>query len=277
MATTQYNAAGFERVQVGRSSGGLPYYGGLTGGSASGYGLTRLYAANAADATMPEPTTVPIEGDDGIDAQFQFDVTELETFQLTFGRQDYAVLNDVQGTSNIDLQSTYSMALRNPKGRDFTDMFVLLSRRAQKRNGTTGGGYEHVLIPLATLTYTGSTMGTQGAGYYNYSVTANYVDRTFYGTKLGSDASEVGGKDNGSSFEFVTDYPVSIDVWEEDGSATDFTPTQTIRTSGTVLAWSWDKTATAASTKSVSVSSGDITFTAGTDGDLIVAIYEVAS
>lgn len=278
MPTTSNNAAGFDRIQYAVSSSGIPTDYASLANDDSPLGLTRLFAAQAADVSLPEPTTVQIPGDDGVDAQFQFDVTELERFALSMGRSNYAFVNNIQGTSNIDLQSTYSMLPRNPKGRDFTDIFLLLTRRSQKRNGTTGGGYEHVVVPNATGSYLGSSYETQGAGVFNYQVSSNYVNQTFYGNALGGDANEVGGKDFASSFELNTDYPVTIDVYRSDGTATSFTPTQTPRTGGTIIAWDAGDLAlaTVPSTIAVTLSTGDFTFTAPDSGDYIIVLYEVS-
>lgn len=274
--TTTYNAAGFDRIQYAVSTGGIPTdYASLS--TDAGAGLTRLYAAQAADVSIPESTVVQVEGDDGVDAQFQFDVTELEQFALTMGRNNNAFINTIQGSTAIDVQSTWDMLMRNPKGRDFTDMFFLLSRRAQKRNGTTGAGYHHVIVPLSTGTYLGSAFATQAAGAFNYSVTANYVDQTWYGNALGADANEVGGKNFASSFEFVSNYNVSIDVYKSDGAATSYTPNQSYRSGGIVLAWDAGDLAlaTVPTTLSITPSSGDFTFVAPGSGDYIVFIYEV--
>jgi len=274
--TTNYNAAGFDRIQYAVSTGGIPTdYASLS--ADAGAGLTRLYAAQAADVSIPEGSTVQIEGDDGVDAQFQFDVTELEAFALTLGRNNNAFINTIQGTTAIDLQSTWDVLARNPKGRDFTDMFFLLTRRAQKRNGTTGAGYHHVIVSLATGTYLGSAFGTQAAGAFNYNVVANYVDQTWFGNALGSDANEVSGKNFASSFEFVTDCAVSIDIYKSDGAATSYTPNQSYRSGGTVLAWDCGDLAlaTVPATLAITPSGGDFTFTAPDSGDYIAFIYEV--
>lgn len=277
MATTSGNAAGFDRIQYAVSSSGIPTdFASLS--VDAGAGMTRLFAAQAADVSLPAGDTVNIPGDDGTDAQFLFDPIELEQFALTLGRNNYAFINQLQGTTNIDLQSTFTMLMRNPKGRDFTDIFFLLSRRANKRNGTTGAGYEHVVVPLATGQYLGSAFATREGGAYNYNVTANFVQQTFWGNALGAGANEVGDKDEAPSFEFYSDYPMTIDVYKSNGSATSYTPNQTFRTGGTVLAWDAGDLAlaTVPTTLAITESSGNFTFTAPGSGDYIVFLYEVA-
>lgn len=275
MPTTTGNSAGFDRIQYAVSTDGIPTdFSGIASDAVAG--LSRLAAAQAADVSIPAPNVVTIPGDDGIDAQFLFDVTELESFEMTVGRSNYGFVNALQGTSTINLQSAISMLPRNPKGRDYPDMFFLLTRRAQLRDGSTGAGYEHVLVPKATVAYLGSPFETQGEGVYTYQVTANYVPQTFYGQALGAGGTEVGGKNEMSSFEMYSEYPVTVDVYKSDGTATSFTPSKTPRTGGLLLAWDAGDLAlaTAPTTLSVSLSEGDITFTAPDSGDYIIALYE---
>lgn len=277
MATTTGSSAGFDRIQYAPSVSGIPTaYTGLA--ADSGLGLTRLYAAQAADTSLPESVTTNIDGDDGVSDQFLFDATELEGFSLSLGRTNYGFINTIQGTTSIDMQSTYSMLPRNPKGRDFADMFFLLTRRAQKRDGTTGSGYEHLIVPKCNGTYLSGPFGARAAGVYNFNVVANTVDQTFYGNPLGSDASEVGTKGEVSSFEFFTDYRVTIDVYKSNGVATSYTPSQAPRTSGTVIAWDCGDLALATipTTLAATESSGSFTFTAPGSGDHIIFLYEVA-
>lgn len=277
MATTTANAAGFERVQFAVAESGIPAaYSGMSTDTV--LGMTRLFAAQAAEVSVPAPEAVPIEADDGVDAQFQFDVTELENFEMTLGRSNHAFVNAIQGTAAIDMQSELSALLRNPKGRAFTNLAFLLTRRAQLRDGATGGGYEHVLLQNATATYLGSAFETQGAGAYGYQIVANLVNQTFYGNPLGADSNEVGGKNNGTGIEFYTQHPITIDVYKSDGAATTFTPTQTPRTGGLILAWDAGDLALATSptTIALTLSNGDFSFTAPDSGDFIVVLYEVA-
>lgn len=275
MPTTRARSAGFTRAWIAKTStAGIPTdIANLANDADNALTLSRLFAAQSADLSLPEDEVVSIEGDDGVDGQFNFESIELLNFQLTLGRNDFTTINLVQGTSNVDLQSTFDMALVQPLDRDFVDCFLLLTRRSQDDN--SAGKYENWLIPNAVLSYRGSAFSTRQAASYSYSVTANRTTKTFYGATL---SSSIGGKTAASAFIIYSDYPLAIDVWREDGTETDFVVGHTPRTGGNVLGWSWDES-TAPTTKTVTYNTpvaGSWNITAGTSGDLVIILYELA-
>lgn len=271
MVTNVYNSAGFARLWYAKSDKGKPnLLSDLTAGATDGTGLNRLYAAQTADLSLADDERVNIEGDDGVDAQFSFEATELLSFNMSLGRQDFSFLNVTQGTSSIDLQSESNMVLLQPQDRSFTDMFFMLSRRSLDSDGVSK--YANVIVPQATGTYLGSAFGTRAAGAFNYSITANRTVNTFYGADL---SASLGGKTKSVAFEFITDKPAMIDVWKQDAASTAFTPSQPIDPNGILIGWQYNESTGTVGTVSLTESSGDITFTAVDEDDYIYALYEI--
>lgn len=275
MTTTRTRSAGFSRAWYVKSTSGIPTdTANLTADADSATSFTRLYAASSAGLDLSESVVVPIEGDDGVDGQFIFESSELLTFNLTVGRKDFAHDNLLAGTSTIDLQSTFSMQMIEPQDRDFVDTFYIFTRRSQDDN--SAGKYENILVPLTNGKSLGSPFQTRAAGAFNYQINANRVTQTFYGADL---SSSVGGKEAATAFRIFSDYPLMIDVWKQDGVETDFLPAHTPRTGGNVLAWN-KSGSSAPTTQSITydspVSGSWNLDAAGTDGDIVIILYELA-
>lgn len=262
--TTQGRAAGFAYAWWQKSTSGVPtVLADLSAGAANATGLNRLYAAQSADFAFPEDEVVPIEGDDDVDGQFLFPAIELINFTLTVGRTDHALTNAIQGTAAEIMQTTWELNFLQPANRLFTDMFLLLTRRAQD-GASSAARYENFITPLATMSDLGTAFQTRAAAAQNFKVAGNRVTKTFYGKTL---------TNNSPVYRFYSNYPVMIDVWKENGVATTFAASKTPKTGGTHLGFSWDGSGVPV-TKAITKSSGSFTFTAGTNNHYIIALYE---
>lgn len=271
MATSLTNinawlAAGFDRAQFVLSTSGLVKISDLT--APNGRGMARINGVKAANWQFGEDVKVPIEGDDIILAKITFEGDTLPTFDLTASEFNAAFVNTLQGTSTIDVQSTYDVIPIGPSDRDIDDLMIMLTRRApSQKSGSEGSGYENVLFPLCEVSFRGTGSQFQAAGEYTMSVTVNRVTQTPWGLDLGP---SVGGKEKVAGFIFFSEQPASLAAFKEDGLATSFTLPLTIASNAQAIGFD-----NAGATKAVTVSGNDVTVTAGAGGDRLTVLYEV--
>jgi len=269
---SQFITGGFERVQYALSSSGLPY--GTAPSPDSGQGMTIVEGAKAANPTLGDAEVLQITGDNGVRGAIQFPSNSLPTFDLIFADLTAAFLNAVQGTTTDDAQSIYDFLLIDPEDAPVVDLFLMLTQKAVSTEaGSEGNGYFTVLFPLCTATLTGLPNMQTGAneGQFTWSVTVNRVSQLPWGESL-SVASH--GTTKASGFVFFSEAIPTIDIFTQNGTTATYTPTQTLNSNDQVIAW--NDIAGTTGTLSITPSTGDFTFTAGTSGEVTLFLYEVA-
>ena len=264
---SQWAAAGFDRAQFVGSESGLLEFADLS--TTAGRGMTVINEVKSANWQFGEDVTVPLEGDDQVFGKITFEGDTLPKFDLGVSELAVAMVNEIQGTSIINVQSVYDFLAIGPTARDYTDQIVMLTRRAiATEAGSEGGGYESVLFPLCTLSFRGTGNTFQAQGEYTFSVTVNPVTQTPWGIDL--DGSVV-GKEKVAGFMFFSQSAPTFDVFKEDGILTSYTLTQTIASNSQLIGFDKD-----GATKALGLSSNDATFSAGSSGDRMTILYEVA-
>ncbi len=269
----QWLQAGFERVQFVLSTNGRPYGALPAAGSVSGMSI--LKGANAANITLPAAEILQIPGDNGVRGAIQFAGNALPTFDLTFADFTGTFVDAVQGTTEVDGQSIYDFFLLDPANRAFADIFLLLTQRGVSTvSGEEGNGYANVIFPLCTVGYQGPGAMSTGANasLHTFNVTVNRASVLPWGTPL---ATGTHGTTQAGGFVFFSEKIPTFDIFRQNNSDTDFTPTQSLNANEQVIAWDGSAGGTP-STLSVGVTSGDVTFTAQTNENVTTALYEVA-
>lgn len=265
---SNWGAGGFDRAQFVLSASGLLKMSDLSVNN--GRGMTVINEVKAANWQFGEDVTISLEGDDGVFGKITFEGDTLPKFDLTVSELAVAMVNSIQGTTIVDVQSIYDFLAIGPEARDYTDQFLMLTRRAiATETGSEASGYESVIFPLCTLSYRGTGYAYQQAGEYTFSVTVNPVTQTPWGIDL--DGS-VTGKEKVAGFMFFSEAPPTFDVFKEDGVATTYTLTQTIAANSQLIGFD-----NAGATNSLGLTSNDATFTAGASGDRLTILYEVAA
>ena len=264
---SNWGTAGFDRAQFVLSASGLLKMSDLSAGT--GRGMTVINEVKAANWQFGEDVTVSLEGDDGVFGKITFEGDTLPKFDLTVSELAVAMVNAIQGTSIVDVQTTYDFLAIGPEARDYTDLFLMLTRRAvSTESGSEASGYETVIFPLCTLSFRGTGLAFQSAGEYTFSVTVNPVTQTPWGIDL---SGSVTGKEKVAGFMFFSEAPPTFDVFKEDGVLTAYTLTQTIASNSQLIGFE-----DAGATESLGLSSNDATFTANSSGDRLTILYEVA-
>jgi hypothetical protein len=270
---SQWVSGGFAKVQFAKSSSGLPYDAANLPAQGAGVGMTDVGGASAADVSFGEAIVQQIQGDDGVRGAITFPSQELPTFSLTTADFTMSLANTLQGTTTDDAQSVYDFFILDPADRQFTDVFIMLTRQSVSTEaGSTGSGYESVIFPLCDMTYQGPSGFQTGpnAGSHSFTITIKTrVSQLPWGETLTTGAH---GTTGASGFMFWSESIPTFDVYRQDGSTTAYTPTKSLATNEQVIGWN-DVTGTI-ETLSTSVSSGDFTFTAATADELSVFLYE---
>lgn len=270
----QFVAAGFERAQFAISSSGLPFNTASPPAQDAVVGMTILQGAKAANPTLGAAEILQITGDNGVRASIQFPSNANPQFDLSFTDMTGAFLNAIQGTTTIDLQSVYDFFTLNPGNPPQIDIALLLTTRGQSTEaGNEGTGYYSLLFPLCTavLTQLPNMQTGPNEGTFGFSVNVNSVSKLPWGTALSQGTH---GTTSASGFLFFSKGIPTFDVYRHDGTATSFTPTQTLNSNEQMIAWN-DIDGTPV-TLAVTPSSGDVTFTAQTADDYQLTMYEVA-
>lgn len=285
MAATLLNidkwiSGGFTRVQWAVSSSGRPYDTSNAPSAGNGVGMTILYGATSANVNFPQAEILQVPGDDGVRGAIQFAGNQLPSFDLTFADLNLPFIDSVQGTTEIDLQSTFDLGLLDPANRSFPDVFLMFTRRAVSTvAGSEGNGYETLIMPLCTVGFQsmGQFQTGANAGQYTFNVTLNRVSKTPYGQTLSTGTH--GTTAVSAFFMWSTQIP-TFDVYIQDNSTTTYAPTQAMTVNGNDSAIAWDGTlAGTPATLAITVANNpvDFTFTAQTSGNVTTFLYEVAA
>ena len=269
---SQWISGGSAKAQYAVSSSGRPYdSSSLTAGNSSG--MTDIEGFASASISFPEARLLQIEGDDGVRGSIQFEGAELPSFEMAFADFTASFYNAVMGTITDDAQSIYDFMILNPGSRTFPDLFITLTRRSVSTEaGSEGSGYETLVFPLVTATFSGPGDFATGdnAGEYGYTMSVNTVSVLPWGESL-SVANH--GTTTASGFLFWSESIPTFDVFIQNNSDTTFTPAHSKASNAQVIAWD-GASGGATSTLPVTYSTDDISFTAQTSGNITTALYE---
>lgn len=272
---SQWISGGATKLQYSISSSGRPYdSSALSAGEDSG--MTDVEGFRVASVSFPEPRILQIEGDDGVRGSIIFPANSTPTFTLAFSDMNIAFLDAVQGTTADDAQSKYDIAIIDPAGLTFPDLFIMMTRRSVSTEaGSEGNGYETVVFPLCTGVFTGTGDFNTGdnAGEYGFQLTVNRVSQLPFGETLTTAAH---GTDEASGFIFWSEQIPTFDVFIQDNSETSWTLNNTLASNSQAIAFDGAAGASAA-TLSVTISTNDLQFTAQTSGNITTAMYERTS
>jgi hypothetical protein len=279
MATTltnvsQWISGGFAEAQYTRSSSGRPYNS-ATLTATNIVGTTVAKGAKVANVEIPEAEILQIAGDDGIRGVIQFPGNALPTFDLTLSDFSNALVNAVQGTMVVDVQSTYELTLIDPANRQFPDIFLMLTRRAVSTDpGMTGNGYETIIFPQATMSFAGAGGFETGAneGEYVFNVTVNRTSILPWGTPL---TTGTHGSTAASGFIFWSQYVPTFDVAIKDGIITSWTLTKTYAANGQALTWKTVSGTTTTDSVTPDTANNQVDgVAAGSSGNILTVLYE---
>ena len=270
MAATLVNisnwiGAGANHAQYVLSQSGKPKSSDLANDSSRG--MTQLKGIETANWQLAASSVVSIPGDDGVLGQISFPGTELPSFEMTLSELPVAFINAIQGTSTVDVQTTYDFLALDPKDADDVDMFIMLSRKSlSTESGSEGSGYETVIFPLCTVSFQGTNYANQSPGAFNFTVTVNRVSQLPWGLDLGS---SVTGKEQVSGFMFWSEQIPTFGVYKEDGVETSFTLSNTIASNSQLIGFD-----NVGATNALGLSTNDATFSVGSAGDILTVLYE---
>lgn len=279
MATTLENisrwiSGGFAEVQYQISTSGKPYNS-ATLDATEIQGTTVLKGAKTANIQIPEAEILQIPGDDGVRGVIQFPGNALPTFDLVFSDLTNAFVNALQGTTAIDAQSIYELTILDPANRTFPDIFLMLTRRAVSTEaGAAGNGYETVVFPLCTISFSGPSGYQTGAneGEYSFKVTVNRTSVLPWGTALSTGTH---GTTEASGFIFFSQSVPTFDVAKKDGILTTFTLTKTYASNAQIIAWATASGVTSTDAVTADVPNNEVdAVLAGASGDIATFLYE---
>lgn len=269
---SQWVSGGAKKFQFATSSSGRPYDdSSLTAGNSAG--MTDVEGFSVASVSFPEPRILNIEGDDSVRASIIFPGNTLPSLTLGFRDLALSFLNSIQGTSTDDAQSIYDFGIIDPGTLSFPDLFLMMTRRAVSTEaGSEGNGYETVVFPLCTGTFTGGGDFSTGdnAGQYGFQLTVNRVSQLPWGETL---TTANHGTTEASGFIFWSEQIPTFDVFIQNNSDTSFTLSKTLASNSQAIAFDGASGASAA-TLAVTISTNDLTFTAQTSGNITTALYE---
>lgn len=269
----QWIAGGFQEAQFANSTSGIPYTSSLSAGNIAG--TTVLKGAKSANIEIPEAEILQIPGDDTVRGVIQFPGNALPTFDLIFSDLTRSFVDTLQGTIAVDVQSVYEWLILDPANRTFPDIFLILTRQAYSTEaGSTGNGYESILFPQCTISFSGPSGHQTGANEaeYKFKVTVNRTTQLPWGTPLSTGTH---GTTAASGFMFWSEAVPTFDVAKKNGSTTDWTLTKTYASNAQAVVWK--NVSGTASTDTGSVDSGNNQWdgaAAGSSGDLLIVFYE---
>jgi hypothetical protein len=258
---------------------------GITGSLSAGSSaaLRRMYGVKTTPIALPEPTIVPVTGDDTRLGVFVFDSENLPTFTMTFGEADQDIIGATQGTSLYTVGTYYDIGLIGPTGRDFSDMMLWIAGQAKSRvSGNKGSGFHNLVIPRCNMTYLGRNFEERAAGTFSYQVAVDVFDTFPWGGLL---ANNTFGKNEGVMFEWFTNKRPQVLVINDDAVENSYTLDHTPWTDGNgnvrFIAWrNGEVIGSTASTSLISVSANKTvslaSLTGRTSGDKIFIFAEVA-
>jgi hypothetical protein len=175
----EFAAAGFDSLQWSyRNTNG--WHAGEANLTAANTGISsnmaRFRGASSFAFAIPAPPTVAVQGDDGLLASFQFDTSDVLTFNMVTTGMDFDFLNAVQGTA-IVTEGEWETTPGIITGAVRPQMILLASRRIKGLAGSSGdSGFEHLEIINAEISYLGSSRDFQAANQHNWQVTLNFAD-----------------------------------------------------------------------------------------------------
>jgi hypothetical protein len=258
---------------------------GITGSLSAGSSaaLRRMYGVKTTPIALPEPTIVPVTGDDTRLGVFVFDSENLPTFTMTFGEADQDIIGATQGTSLYTVGTYYDIGLIGPTGRDFSDMLIWIAGQAKSRvSGNKGSGFHNLVIPRCNMTYLGRNFEERAAGTFSYQVAVDVFDTFPWGGLL---ANNTFGKNEGVMFEWFTNKRPQVLVINDDAAENSYTLDHIPWTDGNgnvrFIAWrNGEVIGSTASTSLISVSVNKTvslaSLTGRSSGDKIFIFAEVA-
>lgn len=269
---SQWITGGAAKAQYATSSSGRPYdNSSLTAGNSAG--MSDIDGLRTVSVSFPEARILNIEGDDSVRGSIQFEGNTLPSFTMAHADFVSAFYNASMGTITDDAQSVYDFVMLDPGNRTFPDLFLMFSRRSVSTEaGSEGNGYETIIFPLCTVTFTGAGDFQTGdnAGEYSFTVSVNRVSQLPWGETL-TIANH--GTTSASGFMFWSEEIPSFDVFIQDNSTTSFTLTHTLASNSQAIAWD-GASGVSPATLAVTISTNDLTFTAQANNNITTALYE---
>lgn len=272
----KFTAAGFASVQQGINNDG--YVMGTTplttSDTDSTEGLDRVLYAKTADLSLPDNVTVTITGDDDAVTIFQFPPGELPSFSLEVGSSDLTFGTKTQGTSIYEL-GDWSFNVLGPNDPDFEDITFVMSTQA-KVAGTSGcagsSGWYHLILPACNVQDKGpGGLNEQGEVTRSYQVTVNKASCFPWGQALTADNV---GTTGAVMIEFFAENRFTFQTYIDDGATGSFTLERTPAGDETTNKAKLWRNGTEISISSLSTTTRQISFSAGTSGDILVVGYE---
>ncbi len=277
MSYTAVTAAGFDNMQWGRRSAAGYLTGGSTNLTAANTGLsasmTRHRGALAADIQLPEPTLVPIPGDNAVIATFQFDSDQPVTFVLEMSVLDQAFQQAISGVTAVTEDGEPMMPF-GFSGATRNGLILLFTSDAKSAVSATlnSSGYQNLLLYNCEVSYIGAAFNNRGARVFRYRITANAAANLPDGRAVSAVFSTVsGGVMLGHEFSSVNRVSMACLVGDasEDTITTAYDPVSTGTTKATV-----ETTGFAAATDSSVAANSIVLSAAPGSGKFAIGRYE---
>lgn len=216
-------AAGFRRLDFHQlDTNGLPAgVSGTVSAGRAGAPAGRIYAVKTANIATPASTNVPVEGDDILQATFQFSNNAARAFDIAASEDNFANRQAFQGILTRQIGNV------NLAGRDifpFTLNNVLLIAVSNAKAQTPGirglGMYAGVIAPQCQIAVRGrSTYAGRTAAQFDASVTMALADRYPWGETYQANNEGFTGS---YAEDWSAAYPMTIHRHKGDGTTTVF-------------------------------------------------------
>lgn len=271
---SEWASGGFAETQHQISTSGKPYDS-STLDATEIQGMTRVKGGKSANISIPEAEILQIPGDDGVLGVLQFPGNALPEFDLVTSALNLAFVNTAQGTITVNAQNVYDFLILDPANRVFRDIFLMLTRRALSLEaGSTGNGYESIIFPQATVSFSGVGQMQTGAneGEYTCKVTANRASVLPWGTALSTGTH---GTTGAGAFMFWSQYIPTWDVAKKDGIITSWNLTKTFAANAQIIAWKNVSGTVSTDTVTADTANNQADgVAAGSSGDTVTFLYE---
>lgn len=267
-----WGAGGFSLIQQIRSTSGLPYDSNNAPAQGASVNMADLDGAVELELDFGEAEVIELDADNGVIGAIVLPNENLPRVRMGWRQFQGSFMNDIEGLTAEDAQSTYNLYHIGAKGVTLTDQFMMFHRPGPSLEaGEEGNGFETLILPLLQLTFDGfDNWGTGNTkSLYTVSGTVNRVTQFPWGSSL---VEGTHGTTKVAGWLMWSQHIPTFQVYKDDGAATTVTNGKTLAENNQVIAWS-DITGSPA-TLATGLSSNNFTITAQSADELHLFMSE---